>query len=184
MEYFQPSLTYRGRFAPSPTGDLHLGSLYAAVASYIDAKANHGQWLIRIEDIDPLREQPGASQRQIEALAKHGLVSDEPIVYQSQRTGLYARKLEVLTSQNHTFLCPCSRKQIAETGHSKTGCPASSQLNTHCAVRYLPNPQAYDDEWSDLIQGKQAITSHQKKDDFVLRRKEGFFCLSAGRRLR
>jgi glutamyl-Q tRNA(Asp) synthetase len=167
--------SYRGRFAPSPTGDLHLGSLYAAVASYLDAKANQGQWLIRIEDIDPLREQPSAGQRQIETLAKHGLVSDETIIFQSQRSDLYTRQLSLLTRHHRTFLCPCSRKQIADSGHIKTYCPASIHSNLPSAVRYLPDPHAYDADWLDLIQGKQDTSECQKNEAFVLRRKEGFY---------
>ena len=81
--------TYRGRFAPSPTGPLHFGSLVAAVASYLDARANQGAWLIRIEDVDTLRSIPGADELIIETLRTFGMQSDEPVNYQSARTEAY-----------------------------------------------------------------------------------------------
>ncbi|MBC8119462.1 MAG: hypothetical protein H7X75_07810, partial [Burkholderiaceae bacterium] len=80
---------YRGRFAPSPTGPLHRGSLVAALASWLDARAAHGSWIIRIEDLDPPRTVPGVARTMIETLANHGLESDEPVVSQSERGASY-----------------------------------------------------------------------------------------------
>src|SRR5688572_20541948 len=100
---------YRGRFAPSPTGDLHPGSLVAALGSWLLARQAGGAWLIRVEDVDPPREVAGATQRQIEALTAFGLASDEPVVRQSQRGALYAAALERLLADGHAFECHCSR---------------------------------------------------------------------------
>lgn len=107
------SRPYRGRFAPSPTGALHFGSLVCALASFLDARAHEGSWLIRIEDIDPPRDVPGADKSIIETLSKLGMVSDEPIVWQSRRYDLYAQALAKLQAQGLIYGCACSRRDIA-----------------------------------------------------------------------
>ena len=107
---------YRGRFAPSPTGPLHLGSLLAAVASWADARAAGGQWLVRIEDIDPPREQPGASAAILELLSTIGLDSDEPVLWQSRRSAAYDAALAQLLSAGLAFECRCSRSDLAAAG--------------------------------------------------------------------
>ena len=105
--------SYRGRFAPSPTGPLHAGSLVAALASYLDAKAHDGQWLVRIEDVDTSRCVPGADSTILQQLAALGLVPDEPPAYQSQRSHLYQAALDQLIANHHVFPCSCSRKDVA-----------------------------------------------------------------------
>ena len=110
---------YRGRFAPSPTGLLHFGSLVCALASYLDARAHDGTWLIRIEDIDPPRDMPGADLRIIETLAALGMTSDEPIVWQSRRSALYEKALALLTAKGLVYGCACSRKEIAAAQQDK-----------------------------------------------------------------
>jgi len=107
------ALAYRGRFAPSPTGALHAGSLVAALASWLDARAHHGQWLVRIEDVDTPRTVAGATERILQQLQACGLVSDEPVVLQSQRAGLYQQALDQLIAANQAYPCCCSRKDIA-----------------------------------------------------------------------
>ena len=107
--------SYVGRFAPSPSGPLHLGSLLAAVASFLDARANEGLWLVRIEDIDPPREQPGASAAILQALERHGLQWDETETYQSQHNERYQHYLKRLHEQQRLFWCTCSRKQLSST---------------------------------------------------------------------
>ena len=104
---------YRGRFAPSPTGALHAGSLAAALASWLDARAHDGTWLVRVEDIDPLREVAGAARQILDALAAFGLTSDEPPLFQRTRGELYRRALERLRSAGLLYGCACSRAQIA-----------------------------------------------------------------------
>ena len=107
-----PSARYVGRFAPSPTGPLHAGSLVAALASWLDARAHGGQWLVRIEDIDPPRCQSGADQEILRQLAACGLHSDAPVVWQSQRHALYEAALQQLQSQHLCYPCGCTRKDI------------------------------------------------------------------------
>ncbi|HUL66424.1 MAG TPA: tRNA glutamyl-Q(34) synthetase GluQRS [Burkholderiaceae bacterium] len=104
---------YRGRFAPSPTGPLHAGSLVAALASWLDARAHCGTWLVRIEDIDPPREEPGAAQDILATLSEFGLESDEPVVWQHARRGCYLRALAQLDRSGRIYACQCSRAQIA-----------------------------------------------------------------------
>ena len=101
---------YRGRFAPSPTGPLHYGSLLAAVISYLDAKSRNGDWLIRIEDIDGPRTQPNADKNILTCLSAHGLVSDFPITYQSRHHDRYEKALNKLYETGFIYHCPCSVK--------------------------------------------------------------------------
>ena len=117
---------YRGRFAPSPTGPLHLGSLLAAVASYADARANNGAWLVRIEDLDRPREVTGAAADIIATLAAFGFAWDETIVYQSQRTAAYHEALDRLGALGLTYPCGCSRTEIARLGPPYSTKPSNS----------------------------------------------------------
>jgi glutamyl-Q tRNA(Asp) synthetase len=105
---------YIGRFAPSPTGALHAGSLVAALASWLDARAHGGQWLVRIEDVDTPRRVPGAAQEILRQLATCGLIPDAPPVFQSQRSHLYQATLDALIAQGAAYPCACSRKDIEE----------------------------------------------------------------------
>ena len=108
------SALYRGRFAPSPTGPLHAGSLVAALASWLDARAHAGQWLVRIEDVDSTRCLPGMDRLILQQLAALGLVSDQPPVYQSQRSARYQAALDLLAASKLAYPCACSRKDIEE----------------------------------------------------------------------
>lgn len=103
---------YTGRFAPSPTGPLHAGSLAAALASWLDARAHHGRWLVRIEDIDPPRCQPGADERILGQLHALGLAADAPPAWQSRRTALYQAALERLAASGMAYPCGCTRRDI------------------------------------------------------------------------
>jgi glutamyl-Q tRNA(Asp) synthetase len=111
---------YIGRFAPSPTGPLHAGSLVAALASWLDAKAHGGEWLVRLEDVDTPRCMPGMDRVILQQLARCGLYPDQPPVWQSQRTALYQRALGQLVTQGLAYPCTCSRKAI-ETALSRLG---------------------------------------------------------------
>ena len=122
--------TYRGRFAPSPTGPLHFGSLVAAVASYLDARANQGAWLIRIEDVDTLRSIPGADELIIETLRTFGMQSDEPVNYQSARTEAYKEALEELKRAGWAYPCSCSRKEAGAGPYPGT-CRTGPKDPTH-----------------------------------------------------
>ncbi|HET7359192.1 MAG TPA: glutamyl-Q tRNA(Asp) synthetase [Rhodanobacteraceae bacterium] len=109
-------MAYRGRFAPSPTGHLHFGSLVAAVASWLCARHADGDWLLRVEDIDPPREVPGSAAAILAALERFGLGADAPPLYQSTRTGAYRAALERLRAGGHAFPCWCSRGDLATAG--------------------------------------------------------------------
>ena len=109
----RPPVRPRGRFAPSPTGPLHLGSLTAALGSWLMARHQGGEWLVRIEDLDPPREVPGMAQRQLRALAAFGLVSDGPVVWQSERSAFYELALRRLLEAGLAFECRCSRSDLA-----------------------------------------------------------------------
>ena len=113
---------YIGRFAPSPTGPLHAGSLVAALASWLDAKAHGGKWLVRMEDVDTPRCIPSADQVILQQLAACGLLPDEPPVYQSQRSPLYQTALDQLIAQSQAYPCGCTRKDI------QAALTASSQI--------------------------------------------------------
>jgi glutamyl-Q tRNA(Asp) synthetase len=168
--------TYRGRFAPSPTGPLHFGSLFAAVISYLEARNNGGEWLVRIEDIDPLREQQGVSKEIIKTLSCHGLFSDAPIIYQKNHTSLYQQTLAQLQTNNFAYACPCSRKYLLEhNGEHKPDCVNKQVDATNCAIKFRSSSsQKLHGQfiWDDKFQGTQTRTL---TDDFVLKRKEGFF---------
>src|SRR5437870_2457134 len=104
---------YVGRFAPSPTGPLHFGSLVAAVASWLDARSHGGRWLVRIEDLDQPRVQPGATDEILRALEGLGLYWDGEVIFQSRRLSVYQRALDSL--KDHTYWCGCSRREIADS---------------------------------------------------------------------
>ena len=111
---------YRGRFAPSPTGHLHFGSLVAALGSYLDARARNGRWLLRMEDLDRTREVPGAADDILRTLDSFGFEWDGPVVYQSGRADAYQSMLERLLGEGLAFPCGCTRKQVAAAGRPRT----------------------------------------------------------------
>ena len=163
---------YRGRFAPSPTGPLHFGSLFAAVISYLEAHYHGGQWFIRIEDVDPLREQVHAAKSILHTLRCHELVPDETPVYQSSRYALYKQQLAILLNMTSAYACPCSRKYLQEhRGKHREDCQQQNSDINVCALKYKTN-KAEQYTWCDGLQGKQ---SRMLTDDFALQRKEGFY---------
>lgn len=164
---------YRGRFAPSPTGPLHLGSLLAAWGSWLMARTAGGQWLIRIEDIDPLREVAGAADLQLRTLAAFGLESDGPVVRQSLRGALYQAALDRLIASGSAFECHCSRQALA----------ADAGIHRHCVAdhpRHDPSVRFRVSEPSqvtfrDRIEGTITQDVGAAVGDFVLRRADGFW---------
>lgn len=164
---------YRGRFAPSPTGDLHFGSLLAALGSWLLAKHADGTWLVRIEDVDPPREIPGASQRQLEALDAFGLRPDEAVVRQSRRGHLYQDALDRLLRSGDAFECHCSRSDLVDSGGVHRRCVARAR-RPDPAVR-LRVPDRTVIAFEDAIQGQQEQDVSRDVGDFVLRRAEGYW---------
>lgn len=154
---------------------MHAGSLLAAVASYLDARAHDGRWLLRIEDLDPDREPPGADQEILQQLRGFALNWDGDVVRQSARTAAYAQALDRLRTQGASFPCDCSRQRIRDVGGRYDG---------HCRNRVRPSAgssawrvrvDAEPVPFQDRIQGPQAFSLDALGGDFVVRRKEGYF---------
>ena len=184
-------MTYRGRFAPSPTGQLHFGSLVAAVGSWLYARHAGGQWLVRMEDIDPPREVAGAAAGILEALPAFGLVADAPPLFQSQRIAAYDVAFEQLRAAGLLFPCWCSRSELAAGGglHRTAGSglhrAAGSGLHRdgQCIAAANPDrPPAWRLRvpdvgvvFDDALRGPQHENLRESVGDFVIRRAEGFY---------
>jgi glutamyl-Q tRNA(Asp) synthetase len=185
---------YVGRFAPSPTGPLHAGSLVAALASWLDARAHGGQWLVRIEDVDTPRCIPGADQLILQQLATCGLVPDAPVMWQSQHGDAYQATLDTLIAKDWAYPCGCSRKEIEDAQalmghtrerHTSTVYPGTCRdgLNGKTARAWRLNVQRVIDElqlatplaWHDRLLGPQQQDVAKKVGDFVLRRADGLW---------
>ncbi len=173
---------YRGRFAPSPTGPLHFGSLVAAVGSYIEAKSRQGEWIVRIENLDPAREINGASKEILDTLQALGMEWDGEIVYQKQRYETYQAAFAVLERQGFLYPCVCSRKEIADST-TVTGIDGPVYPDT-CRGRFVDDQSLgawrirTDNrviEFEDWLQGRILHRMHSDIGDFVLRRADGVF---------
>lgn len=180
----QTQSLYRGRFAPSPTGPLHFGSLIAALASYLCARAQQGKWLVRIEDLDPPREQPGASKLILETLEAYHLFWDEPVVYQSQRHDIYEHYTQQLLNENTAFYCQLSRQELAKFNGIHPGLDinlvstSTSKLSTltnpaPAAIRMITNNKPIN--FTDEIQGLQQQNLSKEVGAFVIKRKDGLY---------
>ena len=167
---------YRGRFAPSPTGPLHFGSLLAALGSWLLARQAGGEWLLRIEDLDPPREVAGAARAQLRTLAAFGLVHDGPVAWQGGRGALYLDALERLIASGHAFACHCSRADLAGTGGiHHHGIAAASPPDSPArspAIRFRVSPGSVV-AFDDAIQGHVEQDVFATVGDFVLRRADG-----------
>ncbi|MEG2940266.1 MAG: tRNA glutamyl-Q(34) synthetase GluQRS [Thermomonas sp.] len=164
---------YRGRFAPSPTGPLHAGSLLAALGSWLLARQAGGEWLLRIEDVDPPREVAGAAESQVAALAAFGLRHDGPIEYQSRRGHLYRAVLDRLLADGLAFECHCSRSDLAASGGIHRECVAGAR-RPDPAIR-LRVPDDCTIAFDDLIHGRVAQPVDAEVGDFVLLRADGLW---------
>ncbi len=172
---------YVGRFAPSPTGPLHFGSLVAAVGSYLCARAQGGLWLLRMEDLDPPREQPGAAEAILRSLEAHGMGWDGEVLYQSQRHERYREVLEWLRAEGLAYRCDCSRKLQAERG-AALGLPPGV-YSGYCRNRHVsehaPHAVRLQVEgaiaFEDRLQGAQSQSLEHEVGDFVLRRADGLY---------
>ncbi|MFG6429732.1 tRNA glutamyl-Q(34) synthetase GluQRS [Roseateles sp. LYH14W] len=172
---------YRGRFAPSPTGPLHAGSLVAALASWLDARANGGQWLVRIEDVDGPRCPPGTGEFILGQLAALGLQPDEPPVWQSRRSHLYQGALDRLIASGHAYGCACTRAEIAAAAgprpkHGELVYPGTCHHGTNGrpvrAWRFRVEGHV---DWQDRRLGAQSQDLDAQVGDFVLKRADGLW---------
>lgn len=164
---------YRGRFAPSPTGPLHFGSLLAALGSWLLARRAGGDWLVRIEDLDPPREAAGAARVQLRTLHAFGLVEDAPVMFQSTRGEAYQAALDSLLRSGDAFVCHCSRTALAAAGGVHRRCVASAP-RPDPAVR-LRVPTGTLIEFQDALRGRVVQALDREVGDFVLRRADGLW---------
>ncbi|HIP53533.1 MAG TPA: tRNA glutamyl-Q(34) synthetase GluQRS [Chromatiales bacterium] len=171
---------YRGRFAPSPTGALHFGSLVAAMGSYLDARAHQGEWIVRMEDVDRNREVPGAAADILHTLERFGFEWDGEVLYQSQRSEHYAATLDHLVKEGLAYPCGCSRREVIETGRAgfegpiyagtcRNGVPPAKRPR---AIRLLTREGVW--HFSDRIHGRRQQHIAQEVGDFVVLRADGF----------
>ncbi|OAM52738.1 tRNA glutamyl-Q synthetase [Methylovorus sp. MM2] len=172
---------YVGRFAPSPTGPLHFGSLVAALASYLEARSHQGKWLVRMEDLDSAREMPGAADSILKTLDTFGFEWDEAVLYQSQRHEYYASALAQLANTGLAYPCACSRKEISDSatqgidgliypGTCRHGAPCGKEAK---ALRIKVDDT--DIQFEDAIQGNISQNMAKQIGDFVLKRADGFY---------
>ncbi|HEX5419183.1 MAG TPA: tRNA glutamyl-Q(34) synthetase GluQRS [Gammaproteobacteria bacterium] len=182
-------MTYVGRFAPSPTGPLHAGSLLAAVASYLHARRAGGEWLLRIDDIDPPRESPGAPAAIQSVLESLDLYWDRPVLFQSARTSLYEAVAERLLADGKAFLCSCSRSELRaraeQTGTSHGGdeslesraysgtCRNRRSHTGPTAIRMRVDGHGLKSMPADALQGPIPPTALDAQGDYVIRRRDG-----------
>lgn len=166
-------MTYRGRFAPSPTGPLHAGSLLTALGSYLDAKACNGQWLVRIEDVDYPRSQAGAEFEILRALEAYGLEWDETVIRQSERTSIYLEYLQHLVNASAAYPCTCTRAELQARNALHTYDRHCLKQGIHpqrdAAIRFLSfsNPGFYD-----RIQGECCLADADSSGDFIIYRRD------------
>lgn len=174
---------YCGRFAPSPTGPLHFGSLVAALGSYLDAKANGGRWLLRMENLDTPRNVPGAADEILRALESFGFAWDGEVLWQSQRLEAYRGALETLKTQGFAYACACSRKEVADSatgmavdgghvypGRCRSGLPAGQSARAW-RLRVDDGVTAFEDR----LLGQLEQVLERDVGDFVLLRADGVF---------
>jgi glutamyl-Q tRNA(Asp) synthetase len=179
-----PAPRYRGRFAPSPTGPLHFGSLVAALASACDARRAGGQWLLRIEDLDPPRTRPGAADAILRALERYGFEWDGAVLLQSQRTDAYAAALRSLQRIGAVYPCACARRELEGAalgaggervypGTCRHGIPEHLRGRAQHALRLALGDEGAGVEFRDRLQGPQRQNLTAEVGDFVLQRADG-----------
>lgn len=167
------SIRYRGRFAPSPTGALHFGSVVAAFGSWLAARRSGGDWLVRIEDLDPPREVAGAADAQLRTLSAFGLVADEPIMRQSERGALYRQALDSLLASGAAFECHCSRSDLLPQGGIHRACVTGTRrANPSIRLRVADGTRI---DFEDAVHGRISQDVADEVGDFVLRRADGYW---------
>ncbi|MEL0608576.1 tRNA glutamyl-Q(34) synthetase GluQRS [Vibrio echinoideorum] len=168
-------MNYIGRFAPSPSGPLHFGSLVAALGSYFQAKSNQGQWLVRMEDLDPPREMAGAADLILKTLEAYHLFWDGAVVYQSQRHEFYQAQIDQWVADSQAYYCQCTRKQIKSLGGFYTGrCRHAGLIDSgEQAVRLCMDFPV--ESFDDVRHGKIEIPKALAEEDFIIKRRDGLF---------
>jgi len=167
-------MQYLGRFAPSPSGALHFGSLIAALGSYLRARSQHGQWLVRIEDIDPPREVAGSSDSILRTLEAYGLIWDGEVLFQSSRLDAYQAQIDAWLSTDKAYYCQCTRKQIRQMGGTYDGrCGRLLSPHKQGAIR-IRNTAAIN-SFQDLHMGKIVLDRDFAEEDFIIRRSDGLY---------
>lgn len=169
-----------GRFAPTPSGPPHFGTLLAAIASYLQARANGGQWLLRVEDLDPPREVPGTADQMLRTLEAFGLEWDGEVMYQSRRFDAYQAALDQLLQEDRAFPCGCSNRDLADAprgsegiiypGSCRNGLPAGKSAHS-----FRARVDGAVIEFEDALQGRQRQDLSREIGDFVIRRGDGYF---------
>lgn len=167
--------SYVGRFAPSPTGDLHFGSLLVAVGSWLRARSRAGEWLLRIEDLDRTRSDPDAPGRILSTLANHALLSDRPVVYQHADTARFAAALDRLVSGGAAYPCHCSRAVVDASGGIHRSCVTASGIADDRPPGWRFRVPSGEVSWVDSLRGAQSQDVRRDVGDFVLRRANGEF---------
>jgi glutamyl-Q tRNA(Asp) synthetase len=167
-----PAPRHRGRFAPSPTGPLHFGSLVAALGSWMMARRAGGDWLVRIEDLDPPREVPGAAERQLQVLHAFGMAPDGPVLHQSTRGARYEQALRRLLESGDAFECRCSRSELEAVGGIHRHCIGRDNTRPAAVRLRLPDGGLGFD---DALQGRFVQDLGREVGDVVLRRADGFW---------
>lgn len=172
---------YTGRYAPSPTGPLHFGSLVAAVASFLDARLHQGRWLVRMEDLDKPREMPGAADDILRTLEAYGFEWDGEVIYQSQRHEAYEATLEQLMADGQVYSCNCSRREVADIAHAGIEGPVYPGLcrdglsRERDTIAWRFKTDATHLVFRDRIQGQFDHYMQRDIGDFVLKRADGQF---------
>jgi len=174
--------SYCGRFAPTPSGPLHFGSLVTTMGSYLQARQAGGQWLVRMEDLDPPREQAGAADAIIRTLRNFGFEWDGPVLYQSTQHPLYEAALDTLRAAGHTYACACTRKDILRTARKTSAGYVYAGTCRNKGLPFSPGHAirlkvgaAAQDAFNDAVQGPQAQDITDEVGDFVLKRRDGLY---------
>lgn len=169
-----PASHYIGRFAPSPSGELHFGSLIAALGSYLQARAQRGIWRVRIEDIDPPREVPGAAETILRQLEHYGLHWDGEVLWQSRRHEAYREVLARLHREGLSYFCTCTRARIQSVGGFYDGhCRTLNHGPANAAVRLLQRQPVL--EFTDRLRGRIVAEEKLAREDFIIHRRDGLF---------
>ena len=168
---------YRGRFAPSPTGPLHFGSLIAAVASYLEARSHHGEWLIRMEDVDQPRCVPGADSQILHTLEAFGFEWQGAVLYQTQRDSAYADALQQLENNHLSYRCTCTRSELSAISETSVypGLCANKNHPAHSAHAIRLRTVTTCIAFNDAVMGSTQQNIQTDVGDFVIRRRDGLF---------